>query len=248
MITLHKLLPLFVSPLVLCILVALVAFLTQRRVLGTLALLTLWVLSLPVTSDTLWRALEQHAVRPSVEGVAPAQAIVVLSGMARTVKAEKGMTNEWAEASDRFWAGLELYQAGKAPKLFFTGGKLPWEKTTQTEGDWLFEQAFKQGVPKSAMTVTAYVQNTADEAIAIATLLPKGSSILLVTSAFHMPRARALFEAQGLQVSAFPVDFQVSEREITAMDFLPAAHALEDSSSGIREWLGRLYYWVRFAT
>jgi uncharacterized SAM-binding protein YcdF (DUF218 family) len=245
MFTLHKLLPLFVSPLVLCILVALLAFLTRRHVLGTLALLALWVLSLPVTSDTLWRALEQHAVRPSVEGVPTAQAIVVLSGMARTVKAEKGMTNEWAEASDRFWAGLELYQAGKAPRLLFTGGKMPWDKTTQTEGDWLFEQALKQGVPKSAMAVTSDVQNTADEARATAALLPKGASIVLVTSAFHMPRARMLFEAQGLQVSTFPVDFQVAERELTAMDFLPAAYALEDSSSAIREWQGRFYYWVR---
>ena len=184
----------FVSPIFLCILVALLAFLTRRLALGTLALPTLWALSLPVTSDTLWRALEQHAVRPSVEGVAPAQAIVVLSGMARTVRSEQGLINEWAEASDRFWAGLELYQAGKAPRLLFTGGKLPWDKTTQTEGDWLFEQALKQGVPRSAMAVTSDVQNTADKARAI------------------------------------------------------AAHALEDSSSAIREWLGRLYYWVHSAS
>jgi uncharacterized SAM-binding protein YcdF (DUF218 family) len=248
MITLHKILPLLVSPLVLCILVALLAFFTRRLVLGTFALITLWVLSLPVTSDTLWRALEQHAVRPSVEGVAPVQAIVVLSGMARTVKADKGLVNEWAEASDRFWAGLELYQAGKAPRLLFTGGKMPWDKTTQTEGDWLFEQALKQGVPRSAMAVTSDVQNTADEARATAALLPKGASIVLVTSAFHMPRSRMLFEKQGLEVTAFPVDFQVAERESTLMDFLPAAYALEDSSSAVREWLGRFYYWVRSAS
>jgi uncharacterized SAM-binding protein YcdF (DUF218 family) len=194
MITPHKLLPIFVSPIFLCILVALLAFLTRRLALGTLALPTLWALSLPVTSDILWRALEQHAVRLSVDGVAPAQVIVALSGMARTVRSEQGLINEWADASDRFWAGLELYKAGKAPRLFFTGGKLPWEKTTQTEGDWLFEQALKQGVPRSAMAVTSDVQNTADKARAI------------------------------------------------------AAHALEDSSSAIREWLGRLYYWVHSAS
>jgi hypothetical protein len=124
MITPHKLLPIFVSPIFLCILVALLAFLTRRLALGTLALPTLWALSLPVTSDILWRALEQHAVRLSVDGVAPAQAIVALSGMARTVRSEQGLINEWADASDRFWAGLELYKAGKAPRLFFHRGEV----------------------------------------------------------------------------------------------------------------------------
>ena len=112
-----------------------VALVSRRRVLGFVALMLLWLLSLPVVSDPMWRMLEQQTVRRSVENVQTAQAIVVLSGMARTVQSETGPINEWADASDRFWAGLELYRAGKAPRLFFTGGKLPWEKTTQTEGD-----------------------------------------------------------------------------------------------------------------
>lgn len=196
MITLHKLLPVLVSPLFLLVGIALVALVSRRRVLGFVALMLLWLLSLPVVSDPMWRMLEQQTVRRSVENVQTAQAIVVLSGMARTVQSETGPINEWADASDRFWAGLELYRAGKAPRLFFTGGKLPWEKTTQTEGDWLSEKAIQFGVPAAAITLTSNVQNTADEAKAVAQLLPKGS-IILVTSAFHMPRSRMLFEASA---------------------------------------------------
>jgi uncharacterized SAM-binding protein YcdF (DUF218 family) len=244
MITLHKLLPVLVSPLFLLVGIALVALVSRRRVLGFVALMLLWLLSLPVVSDPMWRMLEQQTVRRSVENVQTAQAIVVLSGMARTVQSETGPINEWADASDRFWAGLELYRAGKAPKLFFTGGKLPWEKTTQTEGDWLSEKAIQFGVPAAAITLTSNVQNTADEAKAVAQILPKGS-IILVTSAFHMPRSRMLFEAEGLRVTAFPVDFQVSERYLTLMDFLPSADALSTSSLALREWLGRFYYWVK---
>jgi uncharacterized SAM-binding protein YcdF (DUF218 family) len=196
MITLHKLLPVLVSPLFLLVGIALVALVSRRRVLGFVALMLLWLLSLPVVSDPMWRMLEQQTVRRSVENVQTAQAIVVLSGMARTVQSETGPINEWADASDRFWAGLELYRAGKAPRLFFTGGKLPWEKTTQTEGDWLSEKAIQFGVPAAAITLTSNVQNTADEAKAVAQILPKGS-IILVTSAFHMPRSRMLFEASA---------------------------------------------------
>ena len=196
MITLHKLLPVLVSPLFLLVGIALVALVSRRRVLGFVALMLLWLLSLPVVSDPMWRMLEQQTVRRSVVNVQTAQAIVVLSGMARTVQSETGPINEWADASDRFWAGLELYRAGKAPRLFFTGGKLPWEKTTQTEGDWLSEKAIQFGVPAAAITLTSNVQNTADEAKAVAQILPKGS-IILVTSAFHMPRSRMLFEASA---------------------------------------------------
>jgi uncharacterized SAM-binding protein YcdF (DUF218 family) len=60
-----------------------------------------------------------------------------------------------------------------------------------------------------------------------------------------MPRSRMLFEAEGLRVTAFPVDFQVSERHLTLMDFLPSADALSTSSLALREWLGRFYYWVK---
>jgi uncharacterized SAM-binding protein YcdF (DUF218 family) len=244
MITLHKLLPVLVSPLFLLVGIAMVALVSRRRVLGFVALMLLWLLSLPVVSDPMWRMLEQQTVRRSVENVQTAQAIVVLSGMARTIQSDQGLVNEWAEASDRFWAGLELYKAGKAPGLIFTGGKLPWEKATQTEGEWLSEQALSLGIPKSAITLTSGVQNTADEARTVANLLP-GAAVILVTSAFHMPRSRALFEAQGIAVQPYPVDFQVSERNTTLMDFLPSADALATSSAALREWLGRFYYWLK---
>jgi uncharacterized SAM-binding protein YcdF (DUF218 family) len=52
------------------------------------------------------------------------------------------------------------------------------------------------------------VQNTVAEATAFAQLLPRGATILLVTSGFHMPRARRLFERQGLRVVPAPVNFR----------------------------------------
>ena len=123
-------------------------------------------------------------------------------------------------------------------------GRLPWEKSQTTEGDWLREKAIEFGVPAEKIWLSPEVQNTHQEAQAVAKELP-GGNILLVTSAFHMPRARAVFEAQGLQVLPFPVDFRVVENETTILDFLPSAGALETTTSAMRELLGRAYYWVR---
>jgi len=67
--------------------------------------------------------------------------------------------------------------------------------------------------------------------------------IVLVTSAFHMKRAKLLFERQGFEVEAFPVDFQVPDRQKTSiLDFLPQADHLKDSETAMREGIGLLYY------
>ena len=241
---LNKLLPLLLSPLFFLVVVAVLALWFRRRGLAITSLVVLWLCSLPVVADTLWRAIEQHALRPAVATAPAAQAVVVLGGMTWDIRGEQGMETEWNENADRFWAGLDLYKAGKAPRLFLMAGRLPWEKNQKTEGHWLREKAVELGVPAENIWLSPEVQNTFQEAQAVAKELP-GGTILLVTSAFHMPRARALFEAQGLSVLPFPVDFRVVENETTLLDFLPNPGALETTTSAMRELLGRAYYWLR---
>lgn len=241
---LNKLLPLLLSPLFLLVVLASIALVLRRRGLAVLALAILWLCSLPVVADSMWRAIEQHAVRPAIASAPQAQAVVVLGGMTRDIRSEKGVETEWNENADRFWAGLELFKAGKAERLFLMAGRLPWQKSQQTEGHWLRDKAIEFGIPSDKLWLSPEVQNTAQEAEAVAKELPRGT-ILLVTSAFHMPRARALFEAQGLKVLPFPVDFRVVENETTVLDFLPNPGALETTTNAMRELLGRLYYWVK---
>ena len=63
--------------------------------------------------------------------------------------------------------------------------------------------------------------------------------IILVTTAFHMYRAKRLFEKQGFVVIIYKVDYKTSEENIvTVMDFLPSAGNLGMIESGIREFIG----------
>ena len=176
-----------------------------------------------------------------------ADAIVVLSGMMTRVQGAAGPVVEWNDA-DRFFAGIDLYQAGRAPRLIFTGGVLPWEKTSQSEGAVLKAHAQRFGIPEASIGVSSDAQNTAQEAVAVRAMLAD-SRILLVTSAFHMSRAKQQFERQGFEVSAFPVDFKVRANAFTPMDFLPDPRALGLTDIVVREWIGRLYYqlntWVQ---
>ncbi len=240
----NKLLPLLLSPLFLLTAIAALAIWVRSRRLAILALASLWFLSFPLVANSLWRVIEQQALRPAVSAAPKAQALVVLGGMTRVIRGDQGFEIEWNDNADRFWAGLELFKAGKAPRLFLMAGRLPWEKSQKTEGEWLRAKAIEFGVPEKKIWLSPEVQNTQQEAQAVAKELP-GGTILLVTSAFHMPRARALFEAQGLKVLPFPVDFRVVENETTILDFLPSAGALETTTSAMRELLGRTYYWIR---
>lgn len=249
---LNKLLPLVLLPTGLLLLLLAVALLLHKPWPIWLALGLFWLGSTPWISDHLVRWSEANAVRQAASSMDKAQAIVVLSE-GRVLAPGSAAKSEWNDG-DRFWGGIELYRAGKAPWLIFTGGWAPWQPELAPEGKVLKTWARSQGVPSSAIQITGVAMNTAEEAAAVAVLLPKlpsvagtkPQSILLVTSAFHMPRAQRLFEQTGLTVQPYPVDFKVSASDsFAAMNLLPSAGAWRSTEMAWRELLGRAYYAAR---
>ena len=242
---LSKLLPLAVLPLGLSLILLLVGLIGRWRWPVLTAALLLWVCSLGLVSQGLWRWLEAPWQRRAATAAPRADAIVVLSG-GRHPAPGAARVSEWSDP-DRFLAGLDLYRAGKSPRLLFTGGASPFRPGQPPEGQRYLQEARQLGIPAAAMASTPPVVNTAEEAAAIRQLLPARARILLVTSAFHMRRAQRLFERQGLMVLPFPVDFQARGRWAGPLwrdpsQWLPSARALDDSSRALRELLGRLVY------
>ena len=123
---------------------------------------------------------------------------------------------------------------------------MPWDKAKKTEGEVLKEYAISNGIAFEKKYITKNVENTADEAVAVKELISPSKRIILVTSAFHMYRAKRLFEKQGFLVITYKVDFKASRNNKTMlMDFLPSAGNLELSETGIKEIIGRLFYLVK---
>ena len=136
-----------------------------------------------------------------------------------------------------------LFKSGKAQKLVFTGGKMPWDNAKKTEGEVLKEYAISNDIPSGNIFVTKDVMNTADEAVAVKELISPSKRIILVTSAFHMYRAKRLFEKEGFEVIAYKVDYKAAcNSTVTVMDFLPSAGNLATTEGGIMEIIGRLFY------
>ena len=248
MIYLHKLLPLIVSPLGLVILLIILGMAFRRWIIVVLSCFVLLASALPVTAQLIWRGLEQQHPPRSLDRLGSFDAVVVLSGgMLFGLKYKGTFKAEWADP-DRFFAGIEVLKSGKANTLIFTRGSLPWENH-QAEGELLRIKAIEMGVDDTQIILTDTVSNTAEEALAVKDLMAENgiNTILLITSSFHMPRAKLLFDKQGIDSDTFPVDFKGTGRQFTWLSFLPSANGFALTSSGVREYIGRLYYELKFA-
>ncbi len=202
----------------------------------------LYIISTPIFSNNFFKLLEGNEFRKPISTIDSADAIVVLSGMLEINEVGDSTYVEWGDP-DRFFGGIALFKAGKAQKLIFTGGKMPWDKTKKTEGEVLKEYAISNGIASEKILVTKDVENTADESVAVKELISPSKRIILVTSAYHMYRAKKLFEREGFIVIPYKVDYKVSRNnELVVMDFLPDAGCLEQTEVGVREFFGRIFY------
>ena len=241
MIYLHKILPFFLSPLGIILIFLIASFFFKRRFFVFLSFLVLVISSNPIVGNYLMQKLEYPYKPISINSINEADAIVVLSGMLHQVGDKNYNTYEFSDP-DRFFGGLDLIKENKSNKIIFTAGQLPWTDNWEPEGIILKNKAISFGVPQAKILVTENVKNTYEESIAVTKLLPNNSSIILVTSAFHMHRSKYLFEKQGFDIIPYPVDFKTSNAKTSIMNFLPSVSSLNKVSLFIRENIGRFYY------
>ena len=247
MIYLHKLLPLIVSPLGLLISLMLLALLLRRQWPMYWTLLILLVCSFPLTARSVWVGLESEYQYQPPTTLPKADAVLVLSGMLRGFETQDGYVTEWGDP-DRFLVGLQLVKLGKADRLIFTRGQMPWSDSPP-EGEILKQKALEMGISSDRILLTSIVSNTAEESLAVKDLMAEYglTKIILVTSSFHLPRAKLLFDKAGVDTYPYPTDFKAASRDVTWLHFIPSADAFSDTANGIREYIARFYYWLKFA-
>ena len=205
-------------------------------------LVIFYIISTPFFTEYFFKIVEGQNNPTSLEVINRADAIVVLSGILKINEFGNHHNVEWGDA-DRFFGGIELYEAKKSNVIVFTGAQNPYNRTKLSEGEILKKYAIKYGVTAEDIFVTGEVLNTFEESAAVLDLLGENKNIILVTSAFHMKRAEALFEKKGFSVTAFKVDYKTPPViKLNIFNILPNARALSDTESAFRELLGRLYY------
>ena len=135
--------------------------------------------------------------------------------------------------------------------MIFTGGINPFYPGLPPEGSIYIKEAISMGIPKKDLFTTYSVTNTLQEAKAVKKILnneirSSQKKVILVTSAFHMKRAKKVFEREGIVVLPYPVDFHSSKSLSSSiknpLKWMPSSSSLSGNSSAIREFIGRIIY------
>ena len=122
MIYLHKILPLFLMPIMVVILLIIIGLYKKRHSFIYFAIALLYLISTPIFSDAFFKLVEGDSYRKSIMSIEQADVIVVQSGMLSLHEMDGKEYVEWGDP-DRFFAGVALMKAGKATNLIFTGAK-----------------------------------------------------------------------------------------------------------------------------
>lgn len=205
-------------------------------------LVLLYACCTPLVATWLAQSLERQSTPTSIADAPHADAIVVLGGGVATLMRPDGTADMyWHNASDRFERGVAAFKAGKAPCLAIGGGDAVIEDAP-TLSEWVRQQAVERGVPASALVVGGAASYTTDESEGLAKeLRSRGvQTILLCTSAYHLPRARLIFERLGLKVLQLPSDFdsQGTAERFSMKLLLPRGQALAQTETCVKEWIG----------
>lgn len=216
------------------------------KVITALTLIFTWVMSSGITTRLIGTPLEGEEAQISQDmAEVEADAIVLLGGgMGEHKKCSRA---EMFSGADRVWHAAKVWKR--------TNGTLPI--TLSGGGVEISTIPFLEdlGVTRAAMRLFPDARNTEEEAAMIAQAIKaeKGQGensqekprIFLVTSAWHMPRSKMLFERAGFEVIEEPTDYEMhfaAEEELKFADFLPNAEAALRNSYALKEWVARFGY------
>lgn len=225
--------------------------LPRRRRLGSgllwVSTLALLILSLPVTGFALLRTLENSVVAlpsPDVALREGAGAIVVLGAGRYENAPEYGRDTPNALAIERLRYAARLHRLTGLP-LLVAGGSAFGERRPEAE---LMRQVLVEDFGVPVEWVETRSRNTYENAAYGHPMLEAAGvrRVLLVTHAWHMPRAAWAFRQAGIVILPAPLGFHGSSGERSALRYLPSSRGLLFSSRALTEYLGLLWYRIRY--
>ncbi|MBE7196614.1 MAG: YdcF family protein [Parafilimonas terrae] len=221
-----------------------------RRIGGALALLGalgLAVGGLGPLSEILLLPLEQRFPPFPADGPPPTGIIVLGGGIEAGLSEARGQVIV-NDAGERPIYLADLARRFPGARLVFSGGS-GFIGGGIAEADIVSRQADTIGVPRTRLILENRSRNTRENAIFTAALVqPKpGERWLLVTSAWHMPRAVGCFRQAGFTIDAFPVDFRTRGWGDVSRFNGFASDGLLQLDLGVKEWIGlAVYRWAGY--
>ena len=211
----------------------------QKATVGKgLALFTLvfYLFTIPLIGDTIIRSLESRHRPPE----RPQGDVIIVLGGGATLDTPNlhGLGHLSGHAANRLLTGAQLYHKLKVP-IVVSGGKVL--ETTGCEAQIAKNILTGLGVPENQIYIDDKSLNTTENAKFTKSLMAEAGfhQPILVTSAFHMERSVLQFKKFGVEVVAYPTDYQSNLEEHFAPHHLwPSADVMESVSLSVTEYIG----------
>lgn len=191
----------------------------------------------PFLSNQALSALEQEPVElKEVHDIG-----IVLSGILNAGFDAQGQ-DQLNENADRLTEAIKLYKQGQIKKILISGGAADILYPDYNEGLSMLTLSQTLGVAANDLILENRSRNTHENALYSADLLKgKPRSVVLITSAFHMRRARACFQKQGLEFTEYPADFK-GQKTFKWKYMVPSSHAFQNWNIVNKELVGLVMY------
>ncbi|MET3592564.1 MULTISPECIES: YdcF family protein [Mesorhizobium] len=248
---LSKILWFFIQPLNLAIFLLLAglvaALFGRRRLAATGSVLAFLILALSAWTSLgamMLNPLEERFPKPPlperVDGI-----VVLGGGFEGAINLARG-GYELNSGGDRMVETAILTRRFPQAKVVVSGGNGELFLDGEGDADTAPRLLGALGVAPERLLLENKSRNTYENAVFSRRLVePKPGEIwLLVTSAFHMPRAKALFDKAGFPTLPWPVDYRTSGKEGIGLFRDNPADSLQATTTAIREWIGLFAYWL----
>lgn len=214
-----------------------------RRCVG-LGLVLLLLLGWSAPPDRLLHALETwHA--PAAQSPSSYAGVVVLGGAFERAALQRGREQVQLNAhAERLTEAVALAQAHPGLTVVFSGGCVNLGGGCVAEAELARRFFTAMGLAPDRVVYEAASRTTHENAVLSAQLpgVDKARPWLLLTSAWHMPRAVAAFRAEGWNVTPWPADFRSADR--TPWTGYSLHRGVRQWHFALHECLGLLAYWV----
>jgi uncharacterized SAM-binding protein YcdF (DUF218 family) len=215
-----------------------------RWLVGLVAVAALLVATLPLGEALLSRLEDRFPV--VVEPTGPVDGIVVLGGVVNQVITRSRGQMAIGGAVERLTELANLARMHPQAKIVFTGGSGDLFAQEVKEADALAPLLRTLGLDPDRIILENQSRNTYENAVysrEVATPKP-GERWVLITSAFHMPRAVGCFRRAGWEgLLPYPVDFHFPPGGGLGLRF-DLGRGLGWLEDGLHEWIGLLFYWL----
>lgn len=226
-----------------------VVFLKKERPLKWLAVATAgWfvIISTPLVPTLIMRSLEQQYQPVRVRDLpvtVSAYNIIVLGGghgFDENLPANSLLSSQ---ALGRLSEGIRLHRLLPHSKLVLSGFSA---SGGVTQAEMLRNVALLLGVPRQDIILQKKPANTYEEARAYASTFGSTHPLIVVTSAYHMPRAMYTFSKAGINAIASPANYRLIGHAKYAAPGLPDAANVENFHIAVVEWAGLAWYHLMY--